>query len=47
MNYTVILGWKFAVAIGAAFVGIILALKMDTPDAKEMSIRMVDACKEY
>ena len=47
MNYTVVLDWKFAVALGAAAVGIIFAVKMDTADAKEVSIHAIDACKEY
>lgn len=47
MNCTVVLDWKFAVALGAAAVGIIFAVKMDAADAKEVSIHAVDACKEY
>lgn len=47
MNCTVVLDWKFAVALGAATVGIIFAVKMNAADAKEVSIHAVDACKEY
>jgi len=47
MNCTVVLDWKFAVALGAAAVGIIFAVKMDAAEAKEVSIHAVDACKEY
>lgn len=47
MNCTVVLDWKFAVALGAAAVGIIFAMKMDAADAKEVSIHAVDACKGY
>ena len=47
MNCTVILDWKFAVALGAAVVGIIFATKMSDTDAKEVSIHAIDACKEY
>ena len=47
MNYTVILDWKFAVALGVATVGVIFAVKMDAADAKEVSIQAIDACKEY
>ncbi len=46
MNCTVVLDWKFAVALGAAAVGIIFAVKMDAADAKEVSIHAVDTCKE-
>lgn len=47
MNCTVVIDWKFAVALGAAAVGIIFASKMDAADAKEVSIHAVDACKDY
>ena len=46
MNYTAIFDWKFVVALGAASVGIISAVKMDPADAKEVSIHVIDACKE-
>lgn len=47
MNYTVVIDWKFAVALGAATVGFIFATKMDAADAKEVSIHVIDALKEY
>ena len=47
MNCTVVLDWKFVVALGTAAVSIIFAVKMDVADAKEVSIRAVDACREY
>ena len=47
MNYTVVIDWKFAVALGAAAVGFIFAMKMDAADAKEVSIHAIDAFKEY
>ena len=47
MNCTVVLDWKFAVALGVAAVSIIFAVKMDATAAKEVSIHAVDACKEY
>ena len=46
MNYTVVIDWKFPVAIGVAVAGIIFAVKMTAADAKEVSIRAIDACKE-
>lgn len=47
MNCTVVVDWKFAVALGATTVGIIFAIKMDAADAKEVSIHAIDAYKEY
>ncbi len=47
MNCTVVIDWRFAVALGAATVGIILVVKMDSTEAKEVIIHAVDACKEY
>lgn len=47
MNCTVVMDWKFAVALGAAAVGIIFAVKMDAADAKDVSIHAIDACKKY
>ena len=47
MNFTVVIDWKFAVALGVAAVSVIFAVKMDASDAKEVSIHAVDACKEY
>ena len=47
MNCTVIIDWKFTVALGAAAVGTIFAVKMKAADVKEVSIHAVDAFKEY
>ena len=47
MNYTVVIDWKFPVALGVAVAGIIFAAKMTAVDAKEVSIHAIDACKEY
>ena len=47
MNGTVIIDWRFAVALGAAAVGIVFAVKMDAADAKEVSIHAIDSFKEY
>lgn len=47
MNCTVVLDWKFVVALGAVAVGIIFTVKMDAADTKEVAIHVVDACKEY
>ena len=46
MNYTVVIDWKFPVAVGVAVAGIIFAVKMTAADAKEVSIHAIDACKE-
>lgn len=47
MNFVVTIDWKFVVALGAAAVGTIFAVKMDADAAERVSIRVVDACKEY
>ena len=47
MNYTVLIDWKFVVALGASAVGIIFAVKMDAGAAERVSTYVVDACKEY
>ena len=47
MNYTVLIDWKFVVALGASVVGIIFAVKMDADAAERVSTHVVDACKEY
>lgn len=47
MNFTVVIDCKFAVALGVATVGVILAVKMDAAGAKEVLIHVVDAYKEY
>ena len=47
MNFVVTIDWKFVVALGATAVGIIFSVKMDASAAERVSIRVVDACKEY
>ena len=47
MNGTVIIDWKFAVALGAAAVGIVFAVEMDAADAKQVPIHAIDPFKEY
>ena len=42
MNTTVILDWRFVVAVGTATAGIILAVKMTPSEAKEVLTRVVD-----
>ncbi len=46
MNYTVVIDWKFNVALGVATVCTIFAAKMDAAGAKEVLTHAVDACKE-
>ena len=47
MNFNVEIDWKFMVALGAATVGTIFAVKMDADAAERISTRVVDVCKEY
>lgn len=47
MNCTVMIDWKFVVALGVATVGTIFAVKMDASAAERVSTFAVDACKEY
>lgn len=47
MNCSVVFDWKLAVALGSAVVAVIFAAKMNATDAKEVSIKVIDACKEY
>lgn len=46
MHFVVTIDWKFVVALGAAVVGTIFAVKMDASAAERVSIYAVDACKE-
>lgn len=46
MNCSVIIDWKFNVALGVAAFIIILAAKMDGDAAERVSTHAVDACKE-
>ena len=45
MNFVVTIDWKFVVALGAATVGTIFAVKMDA--SERVSTHVVDTCKEY
>ena len=47
MNLTVLIDWKFAVALGGAAALVIFASKMDGAAAERVSTHAVDACKEY
>lgn len=47
MNFTVLIDWKFVVALGAAIVMTIFASKMDPDAAERVSTHVVEACKEY
>jgi len=47
MNFVVTIDWKFVVALGAAAVGTIFAIKMDATAAERVSTHVVDAYKEY
>jgi hypothetical protein len=46
MNFVVNIDWKFVVALGAATVGTIFAIKMDSDAAERVSIHVIDTCKE-
>lgn len=47
MSLVVTIDWKFVVALGAATVGTIFAVKMDASAAERISIHAIDAGKEY
>ncbi len=47
MNCTVTIDWKFVVALGAAAVGTIFAVKMDASAVERVSIHAIDAGREY
>lgn len=47
MSFVVSIDWKFVVALGAAAVGTIFAVKMDEDAAERVLINVIDACKEY
>jgi len=47
MNLTVMIDWKFAVALGIATIGTIFAVKMDAAAAERVLNHVVDAYKEY
>ena len=46
MSFSVILDWKSFAALGLSAIGIILAMKMDSDQATEVSTSAVEACKE-
>lgn len=43
MNLSLVIDWKFAVALGASAIGIIFATKMDADAAERVSTQVVDA----
>lgn len=47
MDFRVVVDWKLVVALGGTAVAVIFALNLDPDAVKEVSIRAVDACKEY
>ena len=47
MSLVVTIDWKFVVALGAATVGTIFAVKMDASAAERVSIHAIDAVKEF
>ena len=47
MSFIVTIDWKFTVALGAATVGIIFAIKMDPAAAERVSVHVADALKYY
>ena len=47
MNFTVLIDWKFVVALGAAVGMTIFASKLDPDAAERVSTHAVEACKEY
>ena len=47
MNFTLLIDWKFIVALGTAAAGIILSVKVNSESAEKVLIHAVDACKEY
>ena len=46
MNFVVTIDWKFVVALGAAAVDIIFALKMDASTAERVSIDLIGTGRE-
>ena len=46
MSFVVTIDWKFAAALGAAAVGVIFAVKMNSSEAERVSVHAIDACKE-
>lgn len=46
MTCQFVIDWKSIVALGFVTVGIIFAIKMNSEQAKEVSIHAIDACKD-
>ena len=46
-GFSVIIDWKFVVALGAAAVGIIFAVKMPADAAERVSVHAIDACQGH
>lgn len=46
MKTTIVIDWKFVVALGAVAIGTIFATKMDADAIKEVSIHAIDTAKE-
>ena len=46
MSLSVIIDWKFVLALGAAASGVILSLKTDSEKAGQVLTHVADACKE-
>ncbi|WP_022761974.1 hypothetical protein [Butyrivibrio sp. AD3002] len=47
MNFTLLIDWKFVVALGGSAMGIIFAAKMEPDAVERVSVHLADACKEY
>ena len=47
MNLTVLIDWKFVVALGTVAVGTIFALNMDSSATERVSIHAIEATKEF
>lgn len=45
MNLTVLIDWKFVVALGATAVGIIFAMKIDESAVERVSIHAIEAVR--
>ncbi len=46
-GFSFIIDWKFVVALGAAVVGTIFAVKMPADAAERVSVHTIDACQGY
>lgn len=45
MSYSVVIDWRFIVALGASTASIIFLSKIDSADAKEVAIHVIDTFK--